>query len=60
MLTNEEKEVYYTKVNKQVKDGFRLQTMVLTCSKNCQELQMQFKMTVKNDIIKSYTNNIYK
>ena len=58
MLTNEEKENYYTKVNKQIHNGLLLQTKVLTCSDNCQKLKMKFKLAFKNDIITSHIKHI--
>jgi len=57
MLTNEEKENYFTKVNKQLQDGVLLQTKVLVCSDNCQKLKMEFKLAFKNDIIISHMKN---
>lgn len=56
MLTNEEKVDYINKVSKQLNNGDFVQTRVLTCSDNCKKLKMQFKMSVKCDIIKL---NIY-
>ncbi|RZD39537.1 MAG: hypothetical protein CXT73_07475 [Methanobacteriota archaeon] len=58
MLTNEEKETYFTKVNKQIQNGLLLQTRVLTCSENCQKLKMNFKLAFKNDIISSHIKQI--
>ena len=58
MLTNEEKETYFTKVNKQIHNGLLLQTTVLTCSDNCQKLKMKFKLAFKNDIITSHIKEI--
>jgi len=58
MLTNEEKETYFTKVNKQIHNGLLLQTRVLTCSENCQKLKMKFKLALKNDIISSHIKQI--
>ena len=52
MLTNEEKVDYINKVSKQLTNGDFLQTSVLTCSDNCKKLKMQFKMSVKCEIIK--------
>lgn len=53
MLTNEEKANYVSKVYEQITQGNLLHTRVVVCSDYCKKLKMNFKMSVKNDIIKS-------
>lgn len=53
MLTNEEKISYVGKVYDQIMQGNLLHTRVIVCSDNCKKLKMNFKMSMKNDIIKS-------
>jgi hypothetical protein len=53
MLTNEENTHYVCKVYEQIMQGNLLHTRVIVCSDYCKKLKMNFKMSVKNDIIKS-------
>jgi hypothetical protein len=51
MLTNEEKNNYIVNVCKQMTRGNLLHTRVIVCSDNCKKLKMNFKMSMKHDII---------
>ena len=55
MLTNEEKNNYINKVINQIRQGDLVQTTVLICSDNCKKLKMNFKMSMKCEIVKSHT-----
>lgn len=53
MLTNEENTHYVCKVYEQIMRGNLVHTRVVVCSDYCKQLKMNFKMSVKTDIIKS-------